>query len=121
MPTYFFTNKLVDMEFEVDYAKVINPLEINGDRIDFVDSAEHVGMLRSTAGNHVTILDRINTHKKAIGAVLHVGMAKGHRGNPSASLHIHQLYGTPVLMSGLAPLVLSLPEIYIIEFIMLYF
>ena len=46
---------------------------------------------------------------------LHVGIARGHRGNPKAGLHIHQLYGTPVLMSGLASLVLSPSETQIIE------
>ena len=103
------------MEFSVDYAKAVNPLKINGDRIEFVESAEHVGMLRSTGGNHNTIFARITAHKRAVGAVLHVGLARGHRGNPSASFHIHQLYGAPVSMSGLAPLVLSTSEIGIIE------
>ena len=104
-----------NMEFSVDYAKAVNPLKISGDRIEFVESAEHVGMLRSTGGNHNTILARITAHKRAVGAVLHVGLARGHRGNPSASFHVHQLYGAPVLMSGLAPLVLSASEIGIIE------
>ena len=54
-------------------------------------------------------------HKKAIGAILHVGIARGHRGNPVASLYIHQLYGTPVLMSGLASLYLSSSEINLIS------
>ena len=103
------------MEFAVDYAKVVNPMEMENEKLEFVDSAEHVGMLRSIGGNHVTILARITTHKKAMGAVLHVGLAKGHRGNPAASFHVHQLYGTPVLMSGLAPLFLSTTEINIID------
>ena len=46
---------------------------------------------------------------------MHVGIARGHRGNPAAAFHVHQLYGTPVLMSGLAPLVLSGSEVEIIE------
>ena len=104
------------MEFDVDYAKAINPLTVNGEKIQFYDEAEHVGMLRSTAaGNHVAILDRIKTHKKSLGAILHVGLSKGHRGNPATSLHIQQLYGTPVLMSGLAPLVISSSEVSIVE------
>ena len=66
------------MEFAVDYAKAINPLEINNEQIEFVESAEHVGMLRSASGNHVTIHARITAHKRAMGAVLHVGLASRH-------------------------------------------
>ena len=64
-------------------------------------------MVRSTAGNNVPIFTRITAHKNALAAVLHAGMARGHRGNPAASLRIHQLYGVPVLLSGIATLVLS--------------
>ena len=42
-------------------------------------------------------------------------MAKGHRGNPASSLHIDKLYAIPVLMSGLGPLVLTDPEITMID------
>ena len=48
--------------------------------------------------------------KKALGAVLHTGIARGHHGNPAASLHVVQTYDVPVLLSGLAPLVLSSSE-----------
>ena len=57
------------MEFAVDYAKAVNPLQINDEQITFVDSAEHVGMLRSTSGNHVTIQARITAHKRHRGTV----------------------------------------------------
>jgi hypothetical protein len=36
-----------DMESIVNYAKETNTLHIDGQKIDFVDTAEHVGMLRS--------------------------------------------------------------------------
>ena len=88
-----------DMAFAIDYAKVINPIKMDSDDLKFVVVAEHVEMLRSIGGNHVTILARITSH----------------RGNPFASFHIHQLYGTTVLMSGLAHLLLSKLEINIIE------
>ena len=104
-----------DMNFAVDYAKHINPIKVNNEKIEFVESAEHVGMLRSTSGNHQTILERFKAHRQAIASVLHVGVARGHRGNPAASFKVHQLYGTPVLMSGLAPLLLSKQEVGIIE------
>ena len=103
----FFTK---DMKVPVEYAKNTNPIYMNGKKIDFVDTAEHVGMLRSSAGNLLTILARITAHKKALGGVLHTGMARGHRGNPAASLRVDQLHGVPVLLSGLATLFLSKKE-----------
>ena len=42
--------------------------------------------------------------------MLAVGLARGHRGNPAASLHVEQLYGVPVLLSGTASLVLKNAE-----------
>ena len=45
-------------------------MKIEGEDIKFVDSAEHVGIVRSTAGNLPTILARFTTNKKALGAVL---------------------------------------------------
>ena len=92
---------------QVDYAKNTVPVKINDESIDFSDAAEHVGMVRSVSGNLPTILARFTAHKKALGAVLHTGMARSHRGNPAASLHVHKLYACPVLFSGIAPLVLS--------------
>ena len=43
-------------------------------------------------------------------AVLPAGLARGHRGNPAASLRIQLLYGAPKLLSGLSSQVLSLTE-----------
>ena len=71
-------------------------------------------MLRATSGNHLTILARFTAHNRALGGVLHTGIARGHRGNPAASLHVNSVYGTPVLLSGLAPLVLTKPEVTMI-------
>ena len=53
------------------------------------------------------IVNRISCHKNAIRAILPSGMAKGHRGNPAASLKLEGLYGCPVLLSGLSSLVLT--------------
>ena len=99
----------------LDHAKLINPVTINGLPVKFVDEAEHVGVLRNTAGNMPNIINRITSHKKAMASVLSVGLARGHYGNPQASLKVHQLYGTPVLFSGLASLFLSKPEVSIID------
>jgi hypothetical protein len=100
----------MDMQILVNYAMETNPLHIDGKKINFASTAEHVGLLRSSAGNHLTLLDRITAHNKALGAVLHTGMARGHRGNPAASLHVEKMYGAPVYLSGLPALVLSKPE-----------
>ena len=43
-------------------------------------------------------------------AVLPAGLARGHRGNPAASLRIQLLYGAPKLLSGLSSQILSLAE-----------
>ena len=104
-----------DLDTKVKYAKMTNTLTINGGKIPFVDCAEHVGIVRSTRGNQLSIFSRITAHKKALGAVLHTGVARGHRGNPAASLRVEQLYGVPVLLSGLAPLVLTEAEENTIE------
>ena len=104
-----------DMTELIDYITDINPIQINGKEIAIVDSAEHVGINRCSSGNLLTIMTRISAHKRAIGSVLHVGMARSHRGNPSASLCIQKIYGNPVLFSGLAPLVLTIKDISIID------
>ena len=65
-----------------------NPLTIDGNQIEFVETAEHVGIVRATSGNLPAILSRLSSHKKALGAVLHTGVARGHRGNPAASLRV---------------------------------
>ena len=87
-----------------------SPISIDGDKVVFADSAEHVGIVRSNACNLTVILARIIAHKKALCAVLHAGLARGHRGNPAASLCVVQTYGVPVLLSGLATLALLKSE-----------
>ena len=99
----------------IDVHSFANPIRINDVAIDFSKTAEHVGIMRSTDGNGPTILARISSHKKALAAILHTGMSRNHRGNPSASLKVHNLYCTPVLLSGLAPLILTKAELDIIE------
>ena len=86
----------------VEYAKLVNTIKVNDTPVKFVTEAEHVGVLRSSAGNLPNLLERIASHKKALGAVSSAGLARSHRGNPAASIRVHQLYATPVLLSGLA-------------------
>ena len=98
-------------ESEVEYAKISSPVNINGSYIPFSESAEHVGIVRSVHGNGPSILARISAHKKAVFSLLPAGLARGHRGNPAAAVRVERLYGIPVLLSGLATMILSTPEI----------
>ena len=99
----------------VDIQKISNPLSLDGHKISFSSSAEHVGILRSIDGNMPNILDRLSSHKNSLRAILPSGMALGHRGNPAASLHLERLYACPVLLSGLSALVLSNHEMSVIH------
>ena len=92
---------------QVDIQMISNPLSLDGHKISFSSSAEHVGILRSVDGNMPNILDRFSSHKNSLRAILPSGMALGHRGNPAASLHLERLYACPVLLSGLSALVHS--------------
>ena len=102
-------------EILVKLAAKSNPITINGTPVHFTNEAEHVGVVRNTSGNMPNILCRVAEHKKALGAVLSAGMARGHRGSPAAALRVHQLHCLPVLFSGLASLVLNKAETKIID------
>ena len=88
-----------------------NPVSMFGKPVKFVEQAEHVGVIRSKDGNLPNLLQRISSFKRAIGSIISCGLARSQRSNPMASLRILSLYGTPVLMSGLASLVLNSKEI----------
>ena len=83
--------------------------------VEKADFAEHVGIVRSPLGNQPTILARISAHRKAMAAVLHAGIARGHRGNPAAGLRVETTYGLPVLLGGLSALVLTKTDEDLIE------
>ena len=108
-----FYNK--NTELLVKLAAKNNPIAINGTKVNFTNEAEHVGVVRNTAGNMPNILCRVAEHKKALGAVLSAGMARGHRGSPAAALRVHRLHCLPVLFSGLASLVLNRAETEIVD------
>ena len=93
------------------YWQLVSPVNLSDTKISFVDEADHVGVTRSIHGNKAHILRRISAHNRAIMAILPAGLARSHKGNPAASLHIERLYGTPVLLSGMASLVLKKSEI----------
>ena len=48
----------------VDYARITNPIKIAGKSVEFVDVAEHVGILRGSTGNTINVIHRIAAHKK---------------------------------------------------------
>ena len=102
-------------EHLVEYARLVNSVKIDESVVKFISEAEHVGVLRSSTGNMPNVLQRIACHKQALGGVSSVGMARAHRGSPAASLRVHQLYATPVLLSGLASMVLSEAEVKVID------
>ena len=106
----------VNMSASVEISKLTSPINIEGKTIPFVDTTNHVGILRdSSASNLPNILDRFKAHRKALNGVLHSGIARNHRGNPAASVKIAQLYGSPVLLSGLGCLVLLRSEVQMID------
>ena len=99
----------------LDLAKLVNPVTINDQPVKFVSEVEHVGVLRNVNGNMPHIMNRIAEHKSGLSFVLSAGLARGRHGNPSASLKVHELYGTPKLFSGLATLALSKAEVKAID------
>ena len=83
-------------------------------QLEFVDEAEHVGVIRSSNGNMNNVLHRVASHKKALAAVSSAGLTRGCRSNQAASLRIHNLYAILVLFSGLGSLLLLKSEIKVI-------
>ena len=82
--------------------------------IPFVDTAEHVGVLRSVSGNLPHIHQRMVKHRKALACILFTGMSRRHRTSPLASLRAERIFGSPVLFSGLATLILKKTEVAIV-------
>ena len=63
------------LQQSVQYWTLASPISIDNQFIEFVDTAEHVGVLRSVSGNQPHILKRICSHKRALSAVLSSGLA----------------------------------------------
>ena len=103
------------MATSVEYFKLTSPVKINRTAIPFSETVEHVGILRNESSNLVHVMSRLRAHQRALCSVLHVGAAHHHRGNPAGSLRIERLYAQPVLLKGLASLVLLKPEVDMID------
>ena len=99
----------------VNYQKLTSTISIENSPIEFVDTAEHVGIIRSTHGNIHHIQSRVVGHTKALFSVLPAGLARNHNATPAASLKVESLYALPVLLSGVAPLILLKSEIEILH------
>ena len=108
----YFNNSTKNQAY---YDKTISPLNIDNKKISFTDEAEHVGVTRSTLGNLPHILNRFTSHKKAIAAVSPVGLGRRRKANPAATIRVQQLYGTPVLLSGISSLLLKQTELDILS------
>ena len=102
--------------FEFEYLKKYSPVNIKDKKVGFHDTAEHVGVIRAVTGNLPHVIHRISAHKRAVGAVVQNGLALSHRANHAARLKVEQIYGTPVLLSGLSSLVLTKHETTLVTF-----
>ena len=96
-------------------SKITSPVQIEETLLSFSDTVDHLGILRNSTSNLPNLMNRITALKKAMGAMLHSGIARGHIGNPAASLRVEKLYGAPVLLSGLGALILSKSELDMID------
>ena len=107
------TKLLVFSRHETDYVKyvkLLSPLQIGDVPIEFVNTAEHVGVLRSVSGNLLHIHQRIVNHKGSLAKILSMGMSRHHRANPIAALRAENIFATPILFSGMASLFITKAE-----------
>ena len=88
----------------IDFTKLTSRLVIENTEIKFSETADHVGIVRSSSGNLPHIMDRISAHRKALYAVLPSGIARKHNSNQAAAIKVHNTFALPVLLSGIAHL-----------------
>ena len=99
----------------VEFSKLTSNIVIKNREIQFSDTAEHVGIIRSSSGNLPHLLDRVSAHRKALFAVLPAGLARRHNANPAASLKVQSTFALPVLLSGVASLTLNSSEFDVLD------
>ena len=96
----------------ITYWQEATPIMMSGAPLPLSSQAEHVGVVRSTCGTNMpALLSRLSAHGKSLYGTISCGMARGHRGNPAASLRVEAVYCAPRLYSGLATLLLSPTEV----------
>ena len=91
------------------------PIKIEGNEIECTNTAEHVGIVRSSSRNLPHILDRVSSHRKALFTILPSGLARHHNGNPAASIKVNTIIALPVLLSGVASLTLTQSEVELLN------
>ena len=90
------------------YWSAAAPIQLGDLTIHPTNQAEHVGIVRSPeSGATASLVARLSAHTRALYSTLPAGLARGHYGNPAAALRVERMFGAPVLLSGLASLVLS--------------
>ena len=103
-------------DHSAEYWLDVDPITMDGAALPLSSQAEHVGVLRSPGGSNLaSITARISGHIKSLYSVISCGMARNHRGNPSASLRVEACYCAPKLFSGLASLLLSPADIRVLS------
>ena len=102
----------VDSDLDTHIRTEASPITLNGSNLPFSMEAEHLGVLRtSNASNSPNIMKRIAAHRRKLFSLLPGGLARGQYVSPAASLKIEKIYALPVLLSGLASLVISKYEL----------
>ena len=91
----------------LEFTKIVAQIEIENTKINFSETAEHVGIVRSSSSNLPHILDRIAAHRKSLFAVRPAGLARRHNTNQAAALSVQNTFSLPVLLSGVACLSLT--------------
>ena len=61
------------------------------------------------------VLQRIAAYQGSVHSLLKAGLANRHKGSPAACLKAEATYATPVLLSGLASLILSDEEVELLQ------
>ena len=103
-----YSDKHTVMQSRVELATTT--IKVDGQIISPSKEATHVGVVRCAEGNGPNISARLSAHRKAVFALLYAGLAKGHRANPTACLRVETVFALPVLLSGLASIVLTSKE-----------
>jgi hypothetical protein len=103
-----FNSKQTKLQSSIELASTT--ISVDGEDIHPSTQASHVGVVRFVDGNGPNIVARLSSHRKAVYGLISTGLGKGHRANPAACLRVEAVYGVPVLLSGLASLVLSTKE-----------
>ena len=83
------------------------PLTISAKVIPLSQSADHVGIIRDSVSIFPHILDRLSAHKKANAILKSAGSGGNNRTSLLASIKAEQCFGTPVLLSRMASLVID--------------